>query len=79
VRNIPKSFAAISLLVIAASPALREAASIPAARQSPRPPPRRPRPRHRPIDGVLQDSGSAVNPVPEGLTKEMLNIVFAIR
>lgn len=29
------------------------------------------------IDGVLQESGSAVIPIPDGLTKEMLNIVFA--
>ena len=31
------------------------------------------------IDGVLQDSGSAMIPVPDGLTKGMLNIVFADR
>lgn len=29
------------------------------------------------IDGVLQDSGSATIPIPEGLTKGMLNTVFA--
>ena len=29
------------------------------------------------IDGVLQDSSSAVIPVPDGLTKEMLNVAFA--
>jgi hypothetical protein len=29
------------------------------------------------IDGVLQESGSAVIPIPDGLTKEMLNIVFS--
>jgi hypothetical protein len=29
------------------------------------------------IDGVLQHSGSATIPVPEGLTKGMLGIVFA--
>ncbi|MBB6426706.1 hypothetical protein [Sphingopyxis sp. JAI128] len=29
------------------------------------------------IDGVLQDSGSATIPIPEGLTKGMLNILFA--
>ena len=29
------------------------------------------------IDGVRQDSGSAVIPIPEGLTKDMLNIIFA--
>lgn len=29
------------------------------------------------IDGVLQDSGSAMIPIPDGLTKQMLNIVFA--
>ena len=29
------------------------------------------------IDGVLQDSGSAVAPVPNGLSKQMLNLLFA--
>ena len=29
------------------------------------------------VDGVLQETGSAVIPVPEGLTKQMLNLVFA--
>jgi hypothetical protein len=29
------------------------------------------------VDGVLQESSSAVIPVPDGLTKGMLNIVFA--
>ena len=29
------------------------------------------------IDGVFQESGSAVIPIPDGLTKEMLNILFA--
>lgn len=29
------------------------------------------------IDGVFQDSGSARIPIPEGLTKGMLSIVFA--
>jgi hypothetical protein len=29
------------------------------------------------IDGVLQRSGSALIPVPDGLTKQMLGIVFA--
>lgn len=29
------------------------------------------------IDGVLQRSGSALIPIPDGLTKEMLGIVFA--
>jgi len=29
------------------------------------------------IDGVLQDSNSAAIPIPDGLSKEMLGIVFA--
>ena len=29
------------------------------------------------IDNVLQDSGSAEIPIPDGLTKQMLNIAFA--
>jgi hypothetical protein len=29
------------------------------------------------IDGVLQQSGSAAIPIPDGLTKGMLNVVFA--
>ena len=29
------------------------------------------------IDGVHQESGSAVIPIPDGLTKKMLNVVFA--
>ncbi len=29
------------------------------------------------VDGVHQQSGSAIIPIPDGLTKKMLNIVFA--
>ena len=28
------------------------------------------------VDGVLQESGSAVIPVPDDLTKQMLNVIF---
>ena len=28
------------------------------------------------VDGVLQESGSAVIPAPDGLTKQMLNVIF---
>lgn len=29
------------------------------------------------VDDVLQDSGSAISPIPNGLTKSMLNTLFA--